>query len=314
MPALIVSNFEVASTTSVKPTLQKLLSPVSVAEHPKPPTPDLSSESSGEDEEEAEETKVPGGWRTGGGRTGGSTTPAPKEAVEEGFASLPAAFAGIREGDRVLMWPGVAGPFALTTGSNSTDVMWSGLAVGAGGGALSVRPTVGEPSADPRRVPVVGGHISCVCVALPVSVAILSGASGPSARFINGVFSPTGEEYNGKPLFRKVVDPDKWLRCTKTGFWVVTDTASKEANDGSFSNQPFGAPQSAGKFVTTVEQQHSYGQRTGTLEYMSITCTPAFKSQSFEEIRLQVTQHFDILMVTCPSLFCGARVLFPYEG
>jgi hypothetical protein len=58
---------------------------------------------------------------------------------------------------------------------------------------------------------------------------------------------------------------------------------------------PFGAPQlqqgstSAGKFVTTVEQQHSNGQRTGTLEYMSITCNPAFKHQSFEEVRLQVT-------------------------
>ena len=49
-----------------------------------------------------------------------------------------------------------------------------------------------------------------------------------------------------------------------------------------------GGGSSAGRFVTTIEQQQSQGQHLGTLEYMSISSAPAFKHLSFEEIRLQV--------------------------
>ena len=47
---------------------------------------------------------------------------------------------------------------------------------------------------------------------------VLSGATGPFASFLNGVFEPTGEEHNGKPLLRKVGDPGWWLRYTPGGF------------------------------------------------------------------------------------------------
>jgi hypothetical protein len=60
---------------------------------------------------------------------------------------------------------------------------------------------------------------------------VLSGATGQYASAINGVFEPTGEEHNSKPLLGKVGDPGWWLRCTPSGSWVVSRTASKEAND-----------------------------------------------------------------------------------
>ena len=60
---------------------------------------------------------------------------------------------------------------------------------------------------------------------------VLSGATGQYASAINGVYEPTGEEHNGKTLLGKGGDPGWWLRCDTHGFWVVSDTASKEAND-----------------------------------------------------------------------------------
>jgi hypothetical protein len=37
--------------------------------------------------------------------------------------------------------------------------------------------------------------------------------------------------YNDKPLFRCVHDPDKWLCYTTSGFWMVSDTKNKDANE-----------------------------------------------------------------------------------
>ena len=59
---------------------------------------------------------------------------------------------------------------------------------------------------------------------------VLSGATGPASGNINGVFAPTGKDHNGKPLFQKVGDPDKWLCYAKDGDWGVSSTANKDAN------------------------------------------------------------------------------------
>ena len=57
------------------------------------------------------------------------------------------------------------------------------------------------------------------------------GAQGPNAANVNGVYEPVDEAYNGKVLFRKRGDADKWLRYTTTQKWVVSSTASKDANN-----------------------------------------------------------------------------------
>ena len=59
----------------------------------------------------------------------------------------------------------------------------------------------------------------------------LSGAAGPFAPAINGVYEATGEEYNGKMLFQQIENSAIWLRFTKDGMWIVSDTASKDANN-----------------------------------------------------------------------------------
>jgi hypothetical protein len=56
---------------------------------------------------------------------------------------------------------------------------------------------------------------------------------GCSKAFINGVYCPMLELYNGKPLFQKEGDKNKWLLFNKNNKWMVTDTSSKDSNDGS---------------------------------------------------------------------------------
>ena len=63
----------------------------------------------------------------------------------------------------------------------------------------------------------------------PVTVA---GVVGRKADILNGVYDPmNGVLYNGKPLFQKRDDPDKWLRFNTLDNWCVSPTSSKDAND-----------------------------------------------------------------------------------
>lgn len=38
--------------------------------------------------------------------------------------------------------------------------------------------------------------------------------------------------HNGKPLFQKEGDKEKWLLFSKIGSWMIAATSSKDANDG----------------------------------------------------------------------------------
>lgn len=59
----------------------------------------------------------------------------------------------------------------------------------------------------------------------------LRGATAENSDEVNGVFTPTGELYNGKLLLRKETKgPERWLLYAKNHKWLVTDTAEKEAN------------------------------------------------------------------------------------
>ena len=66
--------------------------------------------------------------------------------------------------------------------------------------------------------------------ALPLPLP-LSGAKGPAASVINGVYVPVDELYNDHVLYQKRSDPDKYLRYAKqSGDWRVSNNASKAAN------------------------------------------------------------------------------------
>jgi len=50
---------------------------------------------------------------------------------------------------------------------------------------------------------------------------------------VNGVFALEEELYNGRALYRKVGDPHCWLWFAPNSCWVISDTASKDANNNT---------------------------------------------------------------------------------
>ena len=49
-----------------------------------------------------------------------------------------------------------------------------------------------------------------------------------AADVLNGVYEPTGTRYNGKVLFRKRNDPNRWLRFNKQRRWAISNTQDKD--------------------------------------------------------------------------------------
>ena len=64
------------------------------------------------------------------------------------------------------------------------------------------------------------------------------GATGDTASNINGIYLPTGTPYNGHPLYKKqgrgswLLFWPKEISSQKLSHWRVTDTSSKDKNDG----------------------------------------------------------------------------------
>jgi hypothetical protein len=55
---------------------------------------------------------------------------------------------------------------------------------------------------------------------------------GRRAEILNGVYEATGDLYNGKPLYRKRNEHDKWLLFTTKNKWCFSSSASKDSKDG----------------------------------------------------------------------------------
>ncbi len=53
---------------------------------------------------------------------------------------------------------------------------------------------------------------------------VLSGATGPVSALVNGTYVLTAERLNGKPVYAKVGDADRWLYLTINNKWLVADT------------------------------------------------------------------------------------------
>ena len=70
-----------------------------------------------------------------------------------------------------------------------------------------------------------------VHAALRVGAIAVRGFAGAAARVVHGVYDPVGL-YEGKVLFQKREDPDKWVRWVKTRLcWMISCTADKDAHD-----------------------------------------------------------------------------------
>merc|ERR1719182_1337726 len=50
---------------------------------------------------------------------------------------------------------------------------------------------------------------------------------------VNGHYTLCDEPLCGYPLYRKVLDPDKWLRVCPARVWIVSDTGSKDENESA---------------------------------------------------------------------------------
>ena len=59
---------------------------------------------------------------------------------------------------------------------------------------------------------------------------MITGAMGPYASFVNGVYEPMSEWHNGRMLLRKQGDTDAWLRYTPCKLWMICSTGDKDAN------------------------------------------------------------------------------------
>jgi DNA repair exonuclease SbcCD ATPase subunit len=59
-------------------------------------------------------------------------------------------------------------------------------------------------------------------------LVMVVGVVGRKADLMNGVYEPTGDMYNGKPLFRKRNDREKWLRFSTNNYWCFSPTQNKE--------------------------------------------------------------------------------------
>jgi hypothetical protein len=63
------------------------------------------------------------------------------------------------------------------------------------------------------------------------AAVIVAGVMGGKAALLNGWYETTDDLQNGKPLFRKLKNPDAWLRFTTDKTWMFSDTSDKELNN-----------------------------------------------------------------------------------
>ena len=101
------------------------------------------------------------------------------------------------------------------------------------------------------------------------SAAIMvAGVMGEKADKLNGWYETTDLQ-NGKPLFRKLKNPDAWLRFTTDNTWTFSDTSDKELNN----TNGWCVSVEAGKDLPT----HVHSWKIGEEEHAQIKCIDAAK-------------------------------------
>ena len=65
------------------------------------------------------------------------------------------------------------------------------------------------------------------------AAVMVAGVMGEKADRLNGWYETTVDLQNGKPLFRKLNNPDAWLRFTRENTWMFSDTSDKDLNNAN---------------------------------------------------------------------------------
>ena len=63
------------------------------------------------------------------------------------------------------------------------------------------------------------------------AAVMVAGVTGEKAELLNGWYETTADRQNGKPLFRKLKNPDTWLRFTTDNAWIFSHTSDKDLNN-----------------------------------------------------------------------------------
>ena len=58
----------------------------------------------------------------------------------------------------------------------------------------------------------------------------MRGATGSNSRILNGTYVPTAERLNGKPVYAKEGDMERWLIFGPDKFWMASHTVNKAEN------------------------------------------------------------------------------------
>jgi hypothetical protein len=80
---------------------------------------------------------------------------------------------------------------------------------------------------------------------------MVAGVTGEKADKLNGWYETTVELQNGKPLFRKLKNPDAWLRFTTDDTWMFSDTSDKDLNNPECWSSGWCVSVEAGKDLPT---------------------------------------------------------------
>ena len=93
----------------------------------------------------------------------------------------------------------------------------------APGGAQVGASSVASSAHSSAAAPYAGGEV------VAWTPVVMGGCVGTNAASVNGIYVPTGDLYNGKPLYQKQGDPSKWLRFVASNArWSVGTREDKD--------------------------------------------------------------------------------------
>jgi len=99
---------------------------------------------------------------------------------------------------------------------------------------------------------------------------LVAGFKGPEIDLINGLYQREGE-FNGRPLYRKDIKPERWLLFASDGKWMIVDERTKRDN-GAFG---FGVSAEAGlAHPSMVKTWRKYGYEAQPHAVVTTIATP----------------------------------------
>ena len=114
---------------------------------------------------------------------------------------------------------------ASTSGSQASQF---GQRTAVPGGGRGAAPAGASAAYSSAAAPYNGGEV------VAWTPVVMGGCAGTNAASVNGVYVPTGDLYNGKPLYQKQGDPGKWLRFVASNArWSVGTREDKDLQNAN---------------------------------------------------------------------------------